>query len=64
MAAPSTGCTEGDVKLVMGSDNEGTVVMCLNGLWSMISDQGWDGNEAEVLCRSLGFQTEGRYILT
>lgn len=55
------GCDEGDIKLVNqnGNDNEGTVLMCLDGLWSMISDQGWDSNEAEVVCRSLGFQTEG-----
>ena len=53
------GCVDGDIKVVNGMDNEGTVLMCLNGLWSMISEDGWDTQEAQVTCRTLGYPTNG-----
>ncbi len=53
------GCEEGDVKVVNGLDNEGTVLMCLDGLWTMISESGWDTQEAQVACRTLGYPTNG-----
>lgn len=57
-----SGCTEGEVKVVLGSENEGTVVICKDGLWAMVSGSGWDTTEAQVTCRTLGYPTNGYSI--
>ena len=53
-------CTDGDVRLTGGRvDNEGTVEVCLDSLWGLVNDLGWDVNDATVVCRQLGYPTEG-----
>ena len=48
----------GEVQLVNGSaENEGTVEICYHDLWGLISDLDWDNNDAEVVCRQLGYST-------
>ena len=49
-------CTEGDVRLIDGpSDIEGTLEICHDDLWGLISDSGWSDSDAEVVCRELGY---------
>lgn len=54
------GCTEGEVRLVGGSsDSEGTVEICHDKLWGLITDAGWDNKDARVICRQLNLPVEG-----
>lgn len=51
----TTGCTNGDVRLIGGGfGNEGTVEVCFNNLWGLIADSGWNDADARVVCRKLG----------
>ena len=55
-----TDCNDGDIRLV-GSQYkyEGTVEICFESLWGLISDSNWNINDANVVCRQLGYQTAG-----
>ena len=52
----TTTCTDGDVRLEGGRDMfEGHVEMCDEGEWKSVCDVGWDKEEANVVCRQLGY---------
>lgn len=53
-------CTDGDVRLVGGYGSyEGSVEVCFENLWGLVAETGWNQGDAEVVCRQLGYQTEG-----
>ena len=52
-------CEEGDVRLMDGSDaKEGRVEICRNNMWGTVCDNGWDNEDARVICRQLGLLSE------
>ena len=38
-----------------GFANEGTVEVCMDHMWGLVSDAGWNASHAKVVCRQLGF---------
>ena len=53
-------CPPGDIRLVGGSvADEGRVELCLNNAWGTICDDGFDVNDANVICRQLGYPDLG-----
>ena len=54
-------CTEGDLRLNSTySDYEGRVEVCINGKFGALCDDNWDDKEATVVCRQLGYETDGK----
>ena len=50
-------CSDYDVNLIDGpSLNEGRVVICINGVWEILCNNGIDYNYAGVVCLQLGYQ--------
>ena len=51
-------CEVGDIILTNGADDyEGTVKVCIDGQYQVICDDGWSTNDAQVVCRQLGYST-------
>ena len=56
-------CTEGDVRLVGGAHKfQGTVEICLDSSWCLVSQHGWDNRDARTVCRELGgYNPSGKF---
>ena len=67
ISTPNGNCSDGELRLVGGSDNEvqgtreGRVEICINNAWGSICDTLFGNPDAQVACHELGgFHREGK----
>ena len=55
-------CSDGDVHLVGGNNPlEGRVEICQYNIYETVCDDFWDELEAQVVCRQMGYDGDGKY---
>ena len=53
-------CTNGQLQLAGGNIvNEGRVEICINNVWGTVCGDSWGRAAATVVCRQLGYPTQG-----
>ena len=60
----ATDCADGDVRLTSVEKAtpgtvEGTLEVCFNNIWGLISESSWTTKDAKVACKQLGYIGEG-----
>ena len=54
------GCEDGEVRLQDGIDSSnGRVEVCQYRTWGAVCTDGWDSDDAEVVCHQLGYDPKG-----
>lgn len=54
-------CGGGSVRLVGGTmGREGRVEYCRNNVWGTVCDDYWGNVDAKVICRMIGYSTDGK----
>lgn len=50
-------CTDGQIRIVNGTiQQEGRAEVCFNGVWGSICQGSWNGIDAYVFCKELGYK--------
>ena len=56
-----TQCEHGEIRLVGGQKTtEGRVEICAYGYWATACYNYWDSVETELVCKQLGFPSDGK----
>ena len=53
------------MRLIKGqNEREGTIQICLGGVWGTVCDNSYGSTDAQVVCTQLGFAANGKNLVT